>query len=51
MRLYYNAWIARVVSSLTVVASLALVGFLGWKAVEIWKSDPAIQEMREILQR
>lgn len=51
MRLYYPSSIARIFSSLMVIASLSFFGLVVWKAFEIWQSDPAVQEMQQILQQ
>ncbi|HSM82481.1 MAG TPA: hypothetical protein VLS96_12380 [Nodosilinea sp.] len=50
MRLYSSDSVNRVFSMLTALLAMAVFGFIAWKTFEFWRSDPALQEMQEILQ-
>lgn len=38
-------------SMLMAIAALAVVVFIGWKAFETWRSDPAVKGIQQIMER
>lgn len=38
-------------STLVAIAALAAVVFIGWKAFDTWRSDPAVEGIQQILEQ
>jgi len=49
MRLYSSASVTRLFSSLVALGALLVFGFVAWKAFDVWRSDPAVRDMQQIL--
>lgn len=50
MRLDTGTPITRFFSSLVTILAIVAFGFVAWKAFDIWRSDPAVEGIQEILQ-
>lgn len=42
---------AKLLSNLVAIAALAAVVFIGWKAFDTWRSDPAVEGIQQILEQ
>lgn len=51
MRLDSGTPITRLFSALVTIMVLLASGFIAWKAFEVWRSDPAVEGIQQILQR
>ena len=51
MRLESSDSVTQLMSSLVAIAALVAAGLVGWKAYEVWRSDPAVQEIQQILEQ
>ncbi len=50
MRIEPGSSFTRFLSSLVTIASIVALGFIGWKAFDVWRSDPAVKGIEQILQ-
>ncbi|MEA5451626.1 hypothetical protein VB780_23820 [Leptolyngbya sp. CCNP1308] len=50
MRLDTGTPITRFFSALVTILALLAFGFVAWKAFDVWRSDPAVEGIQEILQ-
>ncbi|WP_156119903.1 hypothetical protein [Leptolyngbya sp. KIOST-1] len=49
MRLDSSDSVSQFFSTLVAIAAIGLLAFVGWKAFETWRSDPAVQGIQQIL--
>ncbi|MFQ4139873.1 hypothetical protein PGN35_026520 [Nodosilinea sp. PGN35] len=49
MRLDSGTPITRFFSALTTILVLLAAGFVAWKAFDVWRSDPAVEGIQQIL--
>ncbi|HZG40880.1 MAG TPA: hypothetical protein VEZ50_19550 [Nodosilinea sp.] len=50
MRLDSGTPLTRFFSSLVAICALVGFGFIAWKAFDVWRSDPAVEGIQQILQ-
>ncbi|MBD2233375.1 hypothetical protein [Phormidium tenue] len=50
MRLDTGTPITRLFSALVTILALLAFGFVAWKAFDVWRSDPAVEGIHDILQ-
>lgn len=50
MRLDSSTPITRFFSFLVTVSAVVAFGFIAWKAFDVWRSDPAVEGIQQILQ-
>jgi hypothetical protein len=51
MRLESSDSVTQLMSSLAAIAALLAAGWIGWKAYDVWRSDPAVREIQQILEQ
>lgn len=49
MRVYVTPSVSRLISVGTLIASLGLLGWVTWKAVDVWHADPTLQQIQNLL--
>lgn len=50
MRIYFHPAFNQLISTVILLASITLAGFLGFKALTTFQSDPSLQQIPEIMQ-
>jgi hypothetical protein len=51
MRIYLHPALGKILSTVVLLLSLGLVAFLGTQAVETWRSDPALNQIPELMKK
>lgn len=48
MRIYLGPALQQLISTVILIASLGLAGFVIWKAVDVWRADPGLEQLQNI---
>lgn len=51
MRVYFSPEISRLLSTITVLLSITIFGFAVWKAIDLWRDDPTLQQIQDLVEQ
>jgi hypothetical protein len=51
MRVSFDSEVSKFLSAVTLILSFCFLGFVVWKAVDLWRADPTLKQIQELVEQ